>query len=94
MIESSRRQFLAATGAGAVAVGAAAIVPATTASAAKAPASLEADLFEGADGAVPVIVSVEDPAAGLLSVMHGENEFTVTDPDLAARITRLATKEA
>jgi hypothetical protein len=94
MSESSRRQFLAATGAGAVAIGAATVVPATMASAAEAPASLEADLFEGTEGAVPVIVSVEDLAAGLLSVMHGENEFTVTDPELAARITRLAAKEA
>ena len=94
MIESSRRRFLAATGAGAVAVGAAAVLPATMASAAEAPASLEADLVEGTEGSVPVIVSVEDAAAGLLSVMHGENEFTVTDPELAARITRLAAKGA
>jgi hypothetical protein len=93
MTESSRRQFLAATGAGAVAVGAATVLPATMANASEAPASLETDLFEGIEGAFPVIVSVEDAASGLLSVMQGEKEFTVTDPELASRITRLAATE-
>ena len=93
MIESSRRRFLAATGAGAVAVGAATVLPVTMASAAEAPASPDVDSFDATDAA-PVIVSVDDRATGRLSVMQGENEFTVNDPELAARINRLAAKRA
>jgi len=97
MNEPSRRQFLVATSAGAVAIGAAAVVPVSLANAAEAPAgaNLDADYgFEASADSVPVIVSVEDAAAGLLSVMHGAREFTVTDLELTSRITRLAGSEA
>lgn len=87
MIESSRRKFLAATGAGAAAVGAAAVLPAT-AEAATGPDTLEADLA-GNTGPMPVIVTIDDPGSGRISVLHGEREFTVTDRDLADRILGL-----
>ena len=90
MNETSRRRFLAATGAGAVAVGTASVVPGTLANAAEAPGSLDHD---GVAGDASIIVSMDDPASGQLTLMRGERELTVTDHELAARLARLAGSE-
>ena len=91
MNQPSRRQFLAATGAGAVAVGSV-----TTLSGVLAESAAAADGGAAEHGpydeAVPVIVTLDDGKTGRLSVMHGEREFTVVDAQLAARIARLAAK--
>lgn len=96
MNESSRRQFLAVSGAGAVAVGAATVVPGAVAGAAQS-ARDGIDVEYGPDGLLeegPMIASVDDLASGTVSVMHGEREFTVTDHDLARRIAQIARAEA
>jgi CHASE2 domain-containing sensor protein len=88
MNDLSRRKFLAASGASAIAVGVVSVGSVASAS------SLEADgmpldhpeAFE----ANPVIVSIDDLRAGRISVMHGEREFSVVDADLASRIANLA----
>ena len=81
----SRRKFIAASGASAIAVGVVAV-----------PTSMSTS--DQADGAVfdqanvdsePLILSVDDLKAGRISVMHGEREFSVTDLDLAGRIAAL-----
>ena len=81
----SRRKFLAASGASAIAVGVVTV-----------PMSMSAN--DQADGVVfdqanlesePLILSVDDLKAGRISVMHGEREFSVTDLDLAGRIAAL-----
>ncbi len=90
MNETSRRRFLAATGAGAVAVGTASVVPGALAHAAEASGSLDVD---GVTGDASIIVSIDDPARGQLMVMRGEREIAVTDHELAARLARLAGPE-
>ncbi len=96
MTQPSRRQFLAVSGAGAVAVGAATIVPASLAAAAEAPGQ-DLDSEHGVDALLddsPMIVSVDDLASGQLSIMHGDREFSVTDHALAQRIAHIARSEA
>ena len=96
MNESSRRQFLAVSGASAVAVGAAAVVPVSMAGGAQS-AGDGIDVEHGPDGLLeegPMIASVEDLASGTVSVMHGEREYIVTDHELARRIARIARAEA
>jgi anaerobic selenocysteine-containing dehydrogenase len=39
-------------------------------------------------GSEPVIAYVRDPSSGEVSLMHGEHEVSVHDPQLAARIAR------
>jgi hypothetical protein len=41
-------------------------------------------------GTDPVVAYVRNPTKGEISLMAGEREVTVTDPKLAARITRAA----
>ena len=96
MNESSRRQFLAVSGASAVAVGAATVVPGAVANAAQSVRD-GIEVEHGPDGLLdegPMIASVDDLAAGTVSVMHGEREFTVTDHELARRIAQIARAEA
>lgn len=83
----SRRKFLAASGAGAVAVGAVS-VPLTLSSSSEADGAVLDT--QPALEPVPLILSVDDLAAGRISVMHGEREFSVTDVDLANRIAGIA----
>jgi hypothetical protein len=90
MYETSRRRFLAATGAGAVAVGAASIVPGGLAHATEGRGDLD---FDGVSSDTSIIVSIDDPATGRLTVMRGERELTVTDHELAARVAHLAGSE-
>lgn len=85
MPDSTRRNFLIATGAGAAAVGVAGALPgpADAGSTKAAPATLP-------DGAEPLIAHVADPRTGSLSLLVGEREVTVHDPDLVARLARAA----
>lgn len=78
MNESSRRGFLAVTGAGVAAV---AVAPAALAAGS---ASTEPS-HQG-----PVVAYVKDAAEGVVAVMVGEREVVVTDRELVARITRHA----
>jgi hypothetical protein len=41
-------------------------------------------------GAEPVVAYVNNPGKGEISVMSGDREVTVRDPNLAARIVRAA----
>lgn len=84
MSETSRRGFMAVAGAGA-----AAGTIAVTAGSAAAAGATGAARGGRADGG-PVMVYIEDPAAGRLTVMRGDDEVEVTDADLVARILRAA----
>jgi hypothetical protein len=44
----------------------------------------------GHPGSEPVVAYVRDPSSGDVSVMVGDREVTVHDPDLAARIAHSA----
>jgi hypothetical protein len=90
MSETSRRRFLAVSGASAVAFGVAAAVPASLASASMTSNAAEPSYAEGLLGAEPMIVSVDDLSTGQISVMHGDREFVTSDPELARRIAQLA----
>ncbi|MFL6162896.1 MAG: twin-arginine translocation signal domain-containing protein [Jatrophihabitantaceae bacterium] len=86
MPDSTRRNFLIATGAGAAAVGVASALPGSAAAQPEAghrPASLPAD-------AQPLVAHVSDPRSGSVSLLVGEHEVTVHDPDLVARLARAA----
>ena len=81
MSDTSRRKFLATTGAG-VAAGAVVGLAGSTAQAATA---------RGKDAATePVVAYVQDPKAGVLHLMVGEREVIVEDHDLVARILNAA----
>jgi CHASE2 domain-containing sensor protein len=88
MTDVSRRKFLAASGAGAIAAGVVSVTPLASASAAGADdfAAEHPEPFEES----PLIVTVDDLKAGRISVMHGEQEFSVVDTELAGRIASLA----
>lgn len=87
MNDSTRRGFLAMTGAGVAAVGAAAVVPTAFASDRydKDPQETEGPAVEG-----PLVAHVNDLSTGEVSVMVGEHEVTVVDRDLARKIARLS----
>ena len=77
MGDTSRRKFLAATGAG-VAAGAVVGLSGGTAEAATA---------RRRDAATePVVAYVQDPRGGVLHLMVGDREVIVEDHDLVARI--------
>jgi hypothetical protein len=81
MSDTSRRKFLAATGAG-VAAGAVAGLSGGTADAATT---------RGKGAAKePVVAYVQDPKGGVLHLMVGEREVIVEDHDLVARILNAA----
>jgi len=85
MPDSTRRNFLIATGAGAAAVGVAGALPGSADAGSTKAATLP-------DGAEPLIAHVADPRTGSLSLLVGEREVTVHDPDLVARLARAAGK--
>ena len=81
MSETSRRKFLATTGAG---VAAGAVVGLGGGAA-------QAATVRGKDAATePVVAYVHDPKAGVLHLMVGEREVIVEDHDLVARILNAA----
>ena len=81
MSDTSRRKFLAATGAGA----AAGTVALTTGSASAATASPRHDAAK-----LPVVAYLEDHWSDTVRLMHGEHEVVVHDRDLAVRIRNAA----
>jgi hypothetical protein len=89
MEQPNRRKFLiiAGAGAGAAAVGVAAAKTGIAGSDAP-PASTAGAVPAGAG---PLVAYVEDAGSGRVSVMTGDAETVVHDPDLVARLTRAAT---
>ncbi len=91
MTDSTRRGFLVMTGAGAAAVGAAAVVPGAFASDRNDSAvSADEQAAQGPAVEGPLIAYVNDVSTGEVSVMVGDQEVTVVDRDLAAKIARLS----
>jgi hypothetical protein len=89
MEESTRRGFLIMAGVGAAAATAGAVVAtSTTATATTTAAAAPADADTPAAGAL--VAYVEDVRTGRVSVMAGETEVVVSDPDLVARLARVA----
>jgi ubiquinol cytochrome c reductase Fe-S subunit len=86
MPDSTRRNFLLATGAGAAAVGVAAALPGSAAGQTAESTALPA-------GAQPLVAHVADPRSGSLTLLVGEREVTVHDPALVARLTRAASEQ-
>jgi hypothetical protein len=87
MPDSTRRGFLALTGGGVAAAGAAAVAPALLAGGRDAGAA-GPDLPEvKVDG--PLIAYVSDVSTGELVVMVGEQEISAIDRELVGRIARL-----
>lgn len=80
MNDTSRRKFLAATGAG-VAAGAVGI---------GGPAAAEAVVRKADAANEPVVAFVENPQAGVVTLMLGDREVVVEDHDLVARILNAA----
>lgn len=82
MSDTSRRGFLAVTGAGVAGAGAAgAVLGAATPVAAQAPASAARD---------EVVVHIRDPRLAEVRLLVGEREVVVHDRDLVNRIMRAA----
>jgi hypothetical protein len=90
MSESTRRNFLIASGA--AAVGVAAALPGT-ASAAAAGKQVAGKPSKDAE---PLVAHVGDPSTGMVSLFVADRELVLHDPDLVARLTRAAaqSKEA
>jgi len=84
MSTASRRNFLIMSGAGAAAVGVAVAVPAVANAATGVRVTTPED-------ATPLVAHISDPATGELTLLVGEDEIVVHDPDLVGRITRAAT---
>ena len=88
MEQPNRRKFLivAGAGAGAAAVGVAAAKAGLTGP--DAPSTAPAAALPA--GAGPLVAYVEDAHSGRVSVMTGDVERVVHDPDLVARLSRAA----
>ena len=86
MPESTRRNFLIASGTGAAAVGVAAALPGT----ASAQAARTSKPLSNARNAQALVAHVGDPSTGTLSLFVGDREVVLHDPDLVARLTRAA----
>jgi hypothetical protein len=88
---ATRRTFLKTTGAGAAAVGAAALVPATPASATTGENSAVATpvLDAPATASGSLVAYVHDVASGEVSVMVEGREVTVTDHQLVAKLAQV-----
>jgi hypothetical protein len=89
MEQPNRRKFLiiAGAGAGAAAVGVAAAKTGLTGS--DEPSGSTAAAIPA--GAKPLVAYIEDAHSGRVSVMTGDAETVVHDPDLVARLARAAT---
>jgi hypothetical protein len=88
MEQPNRRKFLIVAGAsaGAAAVGVAAAKTGLTGS--DAPAASPAGALPA--GAGPLVAYIEDAESGRVSVMTGDAETVVHDPELVARLSRAA----
>ena len=91
MEQPNRRKFLlmAGAGAGAAAVGVAAVAGGRAASDAPSDGAAGAAPAGPAAGG-PLVAYVEDAGSGRVSVMVGETETVVHDPDLVTRLSRAA----
>ncbi|HEV7657350.1 MAG TPA: hypothetical protein VGP36_21840 [Mycobacteriales bacterium] len=85
MDEQTRRGFLIMAGAGAVATAGIAVVAAGAAGASTPDAPAPAALPQNSAG--PVVAYVSDVRTGRVSIMVGEKEVVVSDPDLVARLS-------
>lgn len=95
MNKSSRRHFLAVTGAGAAAAGAAAVLPASLATAQQRSDTMIDAEAGGAPLADAVLMAlVTDQVTGEVTVINGADEITLTDLPLAGRIAQLSRKGA
>ena len=83
MTDATRRGFLIMAGAGAAAVGVAAVAPAAGEA---TPTITRPGGASTASG--PLVAYVRDTRNGDVSVMVGEREVVVHDPELVARLTR------
>ena len=83
MTDATRRGLLIMAGAGAAAVGVAAVAPAAGEATPKITRPGRASTASG-----PLVAYVRDPRKGNVSVMVGEREVVVHDPELVARLTR------
>jgi hypothetical protein len=93
MEEPTRRGFLILAGIGAAAATAGAAVAATATTLTDGSGDDSADA--GTPAAAGTLVAyVEDARTGRVSVMVGETEVVVSDPDLVARLARVAGKKA
>jgi hypothetical protein len=89
MEQPNRRTFLIIAGAGA---GAAVVGVAAAKTGIAGPDTPSADSTAAVPaGAGPLVAYVEDAGSGRVSVMTGDAETVVHDPDLVARLTRAAT---
>jgi hypothetical protein len=86
MSESTRRGFLIMAGAGAAATAGVAVV----ASKGKGSPAEAASTDAPAVASGPVVAYVQDVRSGRVSVMVGETEVVVRDPELVARLARHA----
>jgi hypothetical protein len=89
MTDASRRTFLAMTGAGAVAAGAAVLVPealATTTSQDDTQAEASSSHHPGE----LIVAYLHDTKSGHLSVVAGEHEIHIVDKALAAKLASYA----
>ena len=91
MSDTSRRGFLAIAGVGAAGVaaasvaGAAGLVPGAVSGAASTPSTKLPD-----DASGSLVAYVSDVRAGQVSVLVGENEVSITDHEIVARLARAA----
>ena len=90
----SRRSFLAATGAAAAPVGAAAILPGSVADAQTLGAQSALNAVEFPDGgplaSTLLVACVTNLELGEVTVVTDNDEITVTDPGLAGLIARIS----
>jgi hypothetical protein len=80
--DSSRRNFLVMSGAGAAVAGVAVALPVAAVASEKA--------LHLPENAQPLLVHIPDPTSGMLSLLVGEREIVVHDRDLVARIAHAA----
>ncbi len=85
MSDSTRRNFLIASGAGAAVAGVAAAMPA--AATAQTPKTRP---LSNPSNAEPLVAHIGDPSTGTLSLFVADREVVLHDPDLVARLTHAA----
>jgi hypothetical protein len=92
MSESTRRNFLIASGAGAAAVGVAAALPSTASAVAAGKQAAGKSQPSTPANAEPLVAHVGDPSTGTLSLFVADRELVLHDPDLVARLTSAAAR--
>jgi hypothetical protein len=90
MTDSTRRNFLIATGASAAAVGVAAALPTAAGASTAGSAGTPAKPLKTPKNAAPLVAHVSDPSTGEVSLLVGEREVKIHDHDLVARLSHAA----